>query len=96
MKKLFLILAAATFMIACTPKSAPVVEEPIDEQIEVVDDAVVDDATPTTPAKPAKPTTTTPKAEEPQKEEPKVETPKEEPKETPKEEPKTNEVKKRR
>jgi len=91
MKKLFLILAAAVFMIACTPKNQPVVvDTPVEEDIVAVDettDEVVADQ-PDTPAsdKPVvKPKT--PKAEEPKKEEPKAEEPK-------KEEPKAEEPQK--
>jgi outer membrane biosynthesis protein TonB len=96
MKKLFLILAAAAFMVACAPKSQPVESVTDVEEIEVVDDAIVEPETPAQPAtqKPATPKPTTPK-EEP-KEEPK-EQPKEEPKEQPKaDEPKTNQVKGKR
>jgi outer membrane biosynthesis protein TonB len=96
MKKLFLIIAAAAFMVACAPKAQPVVDTP-EEDIVVVDDAT-DEVVPDQPATPAKPKPTTPTAP---KEEPKVEEPvKEEPapvKEEPKAgEPKTNEGVKRR
>jgi len=38
MKKLFLILAAAAFMVACTPKSQPAVTEA--EEVVIVDEAI--------------------------------------------------------
>jgi outer membrane biosynthesis protein TonB len=86
MKKLFLILAAVAFMVACTPKSQPVEAPQAEEEVVVVDDSVVDQPTTTTTSKPATkpatPKTDAPVVETP-KEEPKVEAPKEEPKEDP-------------
>jgi len=38
MKKLFLILAAAAFMVACTPKSQPAVTEA--EEVVIVDETI--------------------------------------------------------
>jgi len=97
MKKLFLFLAVAAFMIACKQTPPPAVETPATDEIVAVDETPADVVAeqPAAPAKPAaKPAA--PKVETP-KEEPKVEAPKEEPKkEEPKDEPKTNEVKKRR
>jgi uncharacterized protein YcfL len=91
MKKLFLILAAAVFMVACTPKSQPVTTEA--EEMVVVDDAIpteeiiMEESAPAT--KPAVKQTGTKAEEKTKAEEPKVEEPKaEEPKA---EEPKTEE-----
>ena len=99
MKKLFLILAAAAFMVACTPKSQPVVEEPTDvDEVVMVEESEADVVeTPAPAPAPTKPAVTKPAAP---KAEPKAE-PKEEPKPEPKEEPKpdepkTNQVKGRR
>jgi len=39
MKKLFLILAAAAFMVACTPKAQPVVEAEAEEVVVVDEEA---------------------------------------------------------
>ncbi|MCL2289721.1 MAG: hypothetical protein FWC34_03320 [Bacteroidetes bacterium] len=86
MKKLFLILAAATFMVACTPKSQPAATEA--EEMVVVDEAIAEpeelatiETTKPAATKPTAPKTETPKAEEPKAEEPKAEEPKaEEPK----------------
>lgn len=101
MKKLFLILAVAAFMVACTPKTQPVVEPQEEDVVAVVDEVeeVVADQ-PATTTKPAttkpvatKPTTTTPATTTPAVEETKVAEPvKEEPKP---DEPKTNQVKRR-
>jgi len=102
MKKLFLILAAAAFMVACTPKSQPAVTEAeemvvVDEAIATPEEIVMEESAPVT--KPAVKQTTTHKTEEPKAEEPKkVEEPKaEEPKaEEPKDEPKVPTKKKTR
>jgi len=99
MKKLILILAAAAFMVACTPKPQPVVEEPTDvDEIVMVDETEADVVADTPAPAPTKPATkpAAPKVDPP-KEEPVVEQPKEQPKEEPKpDEPKTNTVKGRR
>ena len=96
MKKLFLILTATAFLVACGPKNTPqdISQEP-EEEMAILDEEVVDQPAPAPKtAAPAPKKTETPAPEVPEtrravpaeavKAAPPQETPKEEPKEEPK------------